>query len=270
MSRLALAAVLLVPLPAAGQGARDQQNADVAKQLVTIIRNDEGRFPPPARAAAARALGDMGLDARAALPDLIAVLNNPQRAYPFCVDEALVRALGQLGAPARAAVPALVRNVGLDRDLDRAIDESIRRLLGIAQVGEDVAVLARRLRDPDAGERLRAAKKLAAMGPEALPAVPELNAALLDPDRDVSRQALAALQAIRPGAKPSKAALGVLVRDLSDEDESVRLRAAKALGKLGAAAKGALPALQAAAKGDADEDVRRGAAEAAGRISGGQ
>lgn len=47
-----------------------------------------------------------------------------------------------------------------------------------------------------------------------------------------------------------------LIQQLQDPDEIVRLRAAKELGKLGAAAAPAIPALQNAAK-DSDEDVRR-------------
>jgi HEAT repeat protein len=43
---------------------------------------------------------------------------------------------------------------------------------------------------------------------------------------------------------------------LQNPDESIRLRAAKELGKLGAAAREAIPALKNALK-DADEDVRR-------------
>ena len=46
-----------------------------------------------------------------------------------------------------------------------------------------------------------------------------------------------------------------LVKQLKNKDEIVRFKAAKALGKLGAEAKGAIPALTEALK-DMDEDVR--------------
>ncbi len=249
-----------------GESERDRLNGDVARQLVSIIRDDGGPYPPPARAAAAQTLGRMGIDARAVVPELTQILNDPLRCYPFVVDEAIVRAVGDIGLPARPAIPALVRNVGKDRDLDRAVQESVARILSAAHVSEEVAVLARLLKSADPGERLRAAKQLFALGPDARAALPELTAALLDPDRDVSRQVLLALQAIRPGAGASKQAIGVYARDLSDPDEAVRLRAAKALAKLGPAARPALPALQAAARNDPDEDVRRVAADAIARI----
>src|SRR4051794_29604827 len=64
-----------------------------------------------------------------------------------------------------------------------------------------------------------------------------------------------------PPAKPVKD----FVKDLTDKDADVRADAADGLGKHGAAAKEAVPALIAALK-DPDEDVRDAAADALGRI----
>lgn len=58
-----------------------------------------------------------------------------------------------------------------------------------------------------------------------------------------------------------------LINELTSPDELVRLKAAKDLGKLGAAARGGIPALQKLAQ-DPDEDVRRVAANAIERIQG--
>jgi hypothetical protein len=49
----------------------------------------------------------------------------------------------------------------------------------------------------------------------------------------------------------------------------VRLAAVKGLARAGAAARFALPALQAAARNDPDDDVRRLAADVVGRLQGG-
>lgn len=57
-------------------------------------------------------------------------------------------------------------------------------------------------------------------------------------------------------AQPPAAPVEKLIQQLQDPDETTRLRAAKELGKMGAAAAPAVPALQVATK-DADEDVRR-------------
>lgn len=248
------------------ESERDRQNANVARQLMAIVRNDGGLFPAPARATAAQTIGKMGSDARAVIPEVIGILSNPVRCYPFVVDDALVKALAEMGLFARPAIPAMVRNVGKDRDLDRAINESVGRILTAVHLAEDLAVLVRLLKSSDSGERLRAAKKIATFGPDGKSAIPDLTTALLDPDRDVSRQALLALAAIRPGLANSRQAVAVYVRDLSDPDEAVRLRAAKSLAKLGPAARPALSALQAAARNDPDEDVRRVATDAMARI----
>jgi HEAT repeat protein len=56
-----------------------------------------------------------------------------------------------------------------------------------------------------------------------------------------------------------------LIKQLQDKDEIVRLKAAKALGKLGADAKDAVPALTDAVK-DTDEDVRSVAKQALAKI----
>lgn len=64
--------------------------------------------------------------------------------------------------------------------------------------------------------------------------------------------ALALTQASAAAPPPEVEAL---MRQLADKDESIRLKAAKELGKLGAKAKDAIPALEKATK-DADEDVR--------------
>jgi hypothetical protein len=59
-----------------------------------------------------------------------------------------------------------------------------------------------------------------------------------------------------------------LVAQLHDNDALVRLKAAKLLGDFGPKAADALPALENAARGDADEDVRAVAERAAEKVSG--
>jgi HEAT repeat protein len=72
--------------------------------------------------------------------------------------------------------------------------------------------------------------------------------------------------AISPCLADNKADVEKLVQQLKDKDEIVRLKAAKALGKLGAAAKDAIPALMAALK-DPDDDVRTVAMAALDKIN---
>ncbi len=243
-------------------------NALIALRLAAIIRGPTGLHPVPARIAAARTLGHMGFEARAAVPELIRVLEQPWRHYPLALDEAIVAALGQIGGPARPAIPALVGNVGRDRDLDRAVAEAVAAILKTDSAPSSVEELIRSLSDPVPGERLSAAKKLSALGVDARPAAGALAAALADPDADVRRAALKALLVIDPRAAPLQALLAVHIRDLTDADEAVRLAAAKALARQGPTARFALPALRAAARSDPDEDVRKVAGDAVARIEG--
>lgn len=55
---------------------------------------------------------------------------------------------------------------------------------------------------------------------------------------------------------------------MTNPDEAVRFEAAKTLGKLGAAAKAAIPALTKVAQEDADEDVPRVAKESLKKLEG--
>ncbi|MBY0228223.1 MAG: HEAT repeat domain-containing protein [Gemmataceae bacterium] len=263
MDRFLLSALLL--LGAERPEANGDAEAHLAGRLVAIVHDPARAHSVQARVAAARLLGEMGIGARSVVPQLALILDQPGRGFPLRLDEAVVAALGRMGAAARPAVPALVRNAGQDRDLDRAIDEAVAAIMRSGALPVPVEELARKLKDADAGERLRAAKRLALMGAEAKGAAPALAAALADEDGDVRRQAVLALRAIGP-APHLKSILGAHVRDLGDDDPAIRLGAAKSLASMGLAGKPAVPALEAAAKGDPDEDVRAVAAEAAARL----
>jgi hypothetical protein len=77
----------------------------------------------------------------------------------------------------------------------------------------------------------------------------------------------------------SEARVAPLIRDLGSDDEGVRFKAAKALGKMGPEARAALPTLAKLGSDDSDEDVRRvakaafttilGAAPGGGLVRGG-
>jgi HEAT repeat protein len=268
-----LALVLLLPVWA---GAAEKEEKDekeektnkVARELVEIIRNSSGRFTTFSRAAAARTLGDLGYEARGVVAELASILSDPKRCYPNSVDEALVTAVGRIGAPAREAIPSLVRNVGRERDLDRAIAAAVQEILNAPDGPGNLPGLLRQLRNSDPAARLKAVKKLIALGPDGRAAAPALTDALSDPDPDVRRLAITALIAVQPNVRLPEAAITVFVTDLQDPDEGIRLRAAKELGRFGPAALSAVAALQAAARNDPDLDVRRVAADALFRIQG--
>lgn len=128
-----------------------------------------------------------------------------------------------------------------------------------------VARLIKDLQDSDESVRLRAAKELGKLGAGARDAMPALQNALKDADEDVRRVAASSLKAIQ-AAQPVDSPTQRLIRELQSPDESVRLRAAKELGKIGPSAYEAIPFLEKLTL-DPDEDVRRVATAALARVT---
>jgi HEAT repeat protein len=170
----------------------------------------------------------------------------------------------------------------------------------------DVDDLVKQLKDKDPDVRRKAAKDLADAKAEAMPALPMLVAALKDNDLFVRRFSAQAIGAIGEDAKSATPNLKALIKDPkekkevqeaaiaalgkmgkgsveylggivkdSDSDIALRRAAADSLGTLGADAKGAIPALTAALKGempkgkkmDQSNDIRLEAADALGNIA---
>jgi HEAT repeat protein len=140
----------------------------------------------------------------------------------------------------------------------------------------DVAALVQQLRHPNPGVRGMAAEKLGEMGPAARAAVKPLAAALADEDLNVRYWAARALGEMAEQAGPAVPALvGALRTTLPGRGlqgpmryyADVRAVSAEALGRIGAAARMALPALKEALD-DGDQSVREAAAEAVKRIEG--
>ena len=124
------------------------------------------------------------------------------------------------------------------------------------EVGKDVKELVVTLKSEKVAERAAAARILGELGPAAKEAVPDLQAALGDADKDVRRCAARSLGDIGKASKPAVAALG---RTLKDADAQVRQASAYALGRIGDPA--AKPYLEAAKK-DTNEGVKHAAKDA--------
>jgi len=99
------------------------------------------------------------------------------------------KALGDIGPAARAAVPALVAALAdSDGDARRGAIAALRLIQPGAPASEAlVRAIALDLRDPDANLRLIAARALGRLGPPAAIALPDLDARRADPDPDVRR-----------------------------------------------------------------------------------
>ena len=121
---------------------------------------------------------------------------------------------------------------------------------------KDVKELVVTLKSEKVAERASAARILGELGPAAKDAVPDLQAALADADKDVRRCAARSLGDIGKASKPAVKALG---KTLKDNDAAVRQASAYALGRIGDPA--AKPFLEAAKK-DTNEGVKRAAKDA--------
>ncbi len=126
-----------------------------------------------------------------------------------------------------------------------------------AQLKQRIQRLISQLTVPDVNDRIYAAQELGEIGSAAKDAVPSLIKALKDEDEVVRICAAEALRRIGE----LKAQVSTLIELLKGSNKYVCSLAAETLGKLGRAAKKAVPELREALK-DKDEKVRRVAAKA--------
>ena len=164
------------------------------------------------------------------------------------------RALGPLGTPALPQLSDLLN--------DKEIASYAARAM--VQMGTDaVPPLMSALTNREPAVRIAAADGLYWLKSDAAPAVPALMAALKEEKESVRRGAASALGNI---GQRAEAVVPALLDALKDPISSVRDQAVWALGRFRAEAKAAVPALLKAAKEDADNRVRRSAADALMRI----
>ena len=116
----------------------------------------------------------------------------------------------------------------------------------------------------DSQVRWRAAWALGEMGPLAETAIPAIRGLVKDKSAWVRLAAASALVEIDP--KEAEAATGVITELLGHEDVDVRLAAVFGLGKIGAEAAPAIPAL-GKLLADSEANVRRAAYDAVTRIN---
>ena len=203
----------------------------------------------------------------ASVPELIQQLKDADEANRLRA----AKILGRLGAQARPALTALQEATSdADEDVRRVATNSLKAVQSANAPSEQIARLIRDLRDADDIVRFKAARELGKLGPAARDAIPDLQRLLQDPDEDVRRVAATSLRLIQTDAGPgpvANEAVQRLIQNLTNNDELIRIRAAKDLAKLGPAARDAIPALQRLLQ-DPDEDVRRVATSALNAIQG--
>ncbi|MDB5307481.1 MAG: repeat protein [Gemmataceae bacterium] len=241
----------------------DEADDLLARQLAAVVRDP--RLRTVQRVEAARLLGNLGMRAGAAVPDLVAQLGRLRGAELEPLQEMIVDSLGRIGSPARPALPAMARAAGRSLDIDLAIRRSTDTILASSD-SQDVGALTKQLQSTDSSVRLRAVKALGNLGPAARFAYPDLLAAVNDRDADVRRSAVAALRLVQPESPPSEQVVRAIALDLKDLDPGVRLLAIRALAQLGRRAALVAQELEPLLT-DPDPDVRRAAADALSRIA---
>jgi HEAT repeat protein len=160
------------------------------------------------------------------------------------------------------AAPATVELVGALRDRDKFVRWSAARTLGRIGPAEEEAVasaLAQLLTDADLDVRLAAMTALEHLGPVAQVAAPDICRTVRSTDAELRLAAIRALAVI--GGSDAQAAIPDISAAVADADARVRQAAIQVLGRLGPAARDAVPALRQALQ-DASPEVQKVAGEA--------
>jgi HEAT repeat protein len=208
--------------------------------------------------------------ARQAVPDLLGYLAPGGPAEGAL---AAMEVLGQIGPDARPAVPALVARLAdaspLMRGAARQALDKIDSLWGRSDgARQAIPRLTALLGDPDADLRIVAADALGQVGPRGAPATPALIRLLADSKPEVREAAADALRKIDEDWLRSTAvaaALPAVVKRLADADDNGRKAAADLLGQIGPAAAPAVPLL-IVCQADGSAPVRAAAANTLEKI----
>ena len=166
--------------------------------------------------------------------------------------EIAAKRLGDLGPAAQAAVPYLLKALDAeDSYVRRAAFEALGK---IGPTPESVSGLVAHLKTADANTVVMICEALAALGPGAQDAVPDLESVLEDED---ARQRVAAAEALWKITDSVEPARSALIVELEAESQYVRNRAMRVLGEMGPAAREALPILKEKLK-EAEDPADRG------------
>ncbi len=209
--------------------------------------------------AAACALGLIGPDAAAGIPELIKVLRSKS---PLVRCEAAL-ALGKIDPKAAGVIPALQN---ASKDADYGVRNNVVKALGTCAPKNPaaVAVLEKVLGDKKKEVAYAAYRSLGNGGKAAIAA---LAKAAGNADAWHRKYATRALGDAARG-KGGEKAVSALTKALSDKDAEVRREAVWSLALIGTAAKSAEGALKKAQTNDTDHVVRHAAGVALARVNG--
>jgi HEAT repeat protein len=187
------------------------------------------------RAAALEALGQIGVQAGAALQEVISLSANQRE--PVAVREQAIAAMARIAPRDRGVRDALVAAVadGNPRIYEAAVAALVSARStdeGLVAGAADIPALERALANGSPAERIEAARKLGEMGPFAESAVAQLSQVLARRDNGNALRSAAAMSLGLIGPR-AEAAVPDLIRALEDEDAAVRDAALVALDRIG-------------------------------------
>jgi HEAT repeat protein len=209
------------------------------------------------RWTAVMAIGQFGDRARSALPSLLKAINDSN----FRVREEAANAIAQIAPQkADAAIPELTKLMN-DPEITARADRAAVSLAKMGKLAMPTFLTA--LTNGAVHVRSRAAFHLQDLGTNALPAVPMLVKTLADEDWIPAQAACWTLGALRAEPELVVPALAKLVEG---PKAGCRMPALVALGRFGAEARAALPAVVKALN-DSDAEVREAATNAVRKIA---
>ncbi|VTR97175.1 heat repeat-containing protein : HEAT repeat-containing protein OS=Leptolyngbya sp. PCC 7375 GN=Lepto7375DRAFT_2567 PE=4 SV=1: HEAT_2: HEAT_2: HEAT_2 [Gemmata massiliana] len=233
-----------------------------AKDAIPVLAKALGAGPDSSARWAAKALGDLGADAKPALPELIrkfdandahlrvaaadAVIRIDPTQAPKAIEvitellkdrknlrsgvhEYSLKALVRVGAPAKVAMPALAQ-VLTDKDALFRGDVALAMITIDAENATTAYDWVRKILDDSAPDRDDVREQLPTLGKLAEPLVPDLIAQLKSEIGHNRQYAIETLGAVGPGAKEALPALKKLVE--ADPEMSNRKCAAEAVKKI--------------------------------------
>jgi HEAT repeat protein len=253
------AAVLLI-LPLSLSFPCRAQDAEVVRLIERLTKDESARQ----RRLAARALGELGSRAKAAIPALVQALDDPdstvrdeaeaalsrfgEAVVPELVEKLkdpdqfvrlrVVSVLGRIGPEAKAALPAVEEAKADPSPFVRAEAEK-----AALRIGLDAKTLLNLLKGKDEEKRLYAIRAAGYLGHHAKPVLPELCQLLRwdkERNKEIRREAAKSLAEL---GKDARDALPAMTNGLADPDDGVKLHLLAALEQLGPEARSAIPAV---------------------------
>ncbi|HVR86802.1 MAG TPA: HEAT repeat domain-containing protein [Planctomycetota bacterium] len=232
-------------------------SAAVPTLLKSLETKDEKKGP-----LIVKTLGLLASKSKDLVPTLEKLLGHPEAR----LRSAAADALGGIEPKQKESVPSLLKALADD---DLGVRLAAARALFAVQGPEAqsaIPVLAQALKDEDPDNRREAASVLGGFAGAGKTALPALTLALKDSDGGV-RCAVAWAMARITGGQATQTAIEVMLSGLKDKEPRARQDAARLLGEVGTDARSAAPALTAALEDD-NEDVRKAAQEALGKVQG--